>query len=275
MSINSLDSLIANTIGIPTPIGKSTGAAGPVAGLPWTPWYTGGIIGAGAAPSGGLNGTTYTATNGLFTGAVPMPSAVAGETTRICRLALTQSGNIGAVWLVDRQWGNVPVVTTTTAQAITSPTWPARDASASTNGASVYLALEVSGTTGNVGAITNTTVSYTNSAGTSGRTATLPSFSPTAPTGAWFLLSLAAGDVGVRSVQSITLGTSYVSGQVNLIAFRWVTDLALPSANIAAAGSPTSLGLPTVWDNSVLQLVYIAMGGAIGAVAGSVSYAQG
>jgi hypothetical protein len=166
---------------------------------------------------------------------------VASQFTRLTRLSLTQAGNIGGVWLIDKLWGNVPVVTTTTSQAITSPTWPARDQTASTAGSKVYLALETSSTTGNAGAITNTTVSYTNSAGTAGRTATLSSYPITALTGTWQMFSLAAGDDGVRSVQSITLGTSYASGAIHLVAFRLVADLATPLANVAnAPGSPTS-----------------------------------
>ena len=274
MTINSVDSLVASLIGIPTVIGKDAQTA-KAAGIPHTPWYGTGIIGAGAAPSGGLNGATISSSSGVLAGAVPMPAAAAGEMTRLARLSLVQAGNVGMVWLVDRQWGNVPVVSTTTAQSVTSPTWVGRDASASTSGAGVFLVLECSSATGNAGAITNTTVSYTNSAGTSGRTATLASFPATAPQGTWVPLSLQAGDVGVRSVQSITLGTSYVSGQVHLVAFRLVADLALPSANVANGANFTTLGLPTVWDNSALQLVYWPTSTALGAVAGSVTYAQG
>jgi hypothetical protein len=274
LTINSVDSLVANLVPYPTVIGKDATTA-KAAGTPHTPWYGTGIIGAGAAPTGALNGATISSVSGVLAGAVPMPAAASGETTRLARISLVQAGNVGMVWLIDRQWGNVPVVSTTTAQAVTSPTWVARDASASTSGAGVYLALECSSATGNAGAITNTTVSYTNSAGTSGRTATVPSFPATAPAGTWVPLALQAGDVGVRSVQSITLGTTYVSGQVHLVAFRLVADLALPTSNVANAANFTTLGLPSIWDNSALQLVYWPTGTAVGAVAGSVTYAQG
>ena len=42
-----------------------------------------------------------------------------------------------------------------------------------------------------------------------------------------------AGDDGVRSVQSVTLGTSYVSGQVHVVAFRLVAELAEPVGQAA------------------------------------------
>jgi hypothetical protein len=271
VAITNVDSLIANLIPTPTPIGKISAGA-PTAGLPYTPWYLAGTTAAGGAPSGGHNGAVF---SGTVTGQIPIPAASSGETTRLARLSLVSGGNVGMVWVVDRMWGNVPTVTTTTAQTITSPTWPARDVSGSTTGAGVYLALECSSTTGNSGAITNTTVSYTNSAGTSGRSATLPSFPATAASGTWAPLTLAAGDVGVQSVQSITLGTSYVSGAIHLVAYRWVADLAIPTASVGSSADFAQLGLPTIWDSSVLQLVYWPTGGALGALTGSASYAQG
>lgn len=272
MPLTSMDGLTAALIGIPTMWGKDAVTA-KAAGIPHTPWYGTGLVGAGAAPTGGLNGATFSGP--ALAGQVSMPAAVAGATSVILRASATQTANVGGVWLIDRQWGDVPVVTTTTAQAIVSPAWVARDASASTSGVSVFLALECSSATGNAGAITNTTVSYTNSAGTAGRTATLASWPITAPAGTWVLFSLQAGDVGVRSVQSITLGTSYVSGAVHLMAFRWIAELPCPLASTPNLLSFTQLGRPTVWDASVLQLVYMPTGTAVGATYGSLSYAQG
>jgi hypothetical protein len=147
--------------------------------------------------------------------------------------------------------------------------------SGSTNGVGVFLAMEVSSATGNVGAITNTTVTYTNSSGTASRTATIASFPATAVRGTWVPFALAAGDVGVRSVQTVTLGTSYVSGTIHVCAWRLVARIPVPTANVAAAKDFTALGLPIVWDDSVLQTVYMPTGTAAGAVTGSVTWAQG
>lgn len=267
---NPLDQLVYGTIGLPTVVGKDATTA-KAAGTPHTPWYGTGIIGAGAAPGGGLNGATFTAS---VAGQIASPAAVAGTRSYIERLSMIQTGNVGLIWLVDRIWGNVPVVTTTTGQAVVSPAWPARDTSASTNGAGIFLALECSSATGNVSAITNTTVTYTNSANTGSRTATLASFPATATAGTWVPLSLQAGDVGVRSVQTVTLGTSYVSGQVHLVAFRLICSIAVPNVNAANDRGALELGLPVVWDSSVLQLVYWPTATAIGAVAGDITYSQ-
>lgn len=272
MAITTIDGLINAMIRFPRAYGKDTGTA-EAAGIPHTPWYQTGIVGAGAAPGGGLNGANFTGPS--LAGQIPMPAAVAGATCYLTRWTANHTGNIGHLWLMDRLWGNVPVVTTTTSQAITSPTWPARDESGSTNGGGVLLALETSAATGNVGAITNTTVSYTNSAGTSGRTATLASYPATAQIGTFVPLSLATGDQGVRSVQSITLGTSYISGQVHLVAFRLIAELAVPLANTGYPASFTGLNLPAVYDTSVLQLLYWPTGTALGSIAGSLGFAQG
>ncbi len=270
MAVTDLNTLIAGLIGPATVIGKDTSTA-EAAGIPHTPWYGAGLIGAGAAPTGALNGATF---SGTVNGAIAMPAAVSGKLSYLERALLVHAGNIGLVRLVDKLWGNVPVVTTTGAQAIVSPTWPARDTAASTSGAGVFLALECSSATGNAGAVTNTTVSYTNSAGTAGRTATLSSYPATAVAGTWVPLSLQAGDIGVRSVQSITLGTSYVSGAIHLVAYRHIADMPVPNANVPTQLNFMDLGLPTVWDSSVLQLVYWPTATACGALAGSFTYAQ-
>jgi hypothetical protein len=272
VAITNMDQLINAMVRSPRAYGKDTGTAEAV-GISHTPWYQTGIVGAGAAPTGGLNGATFSGP--ALAGQIAVPSAVAGATSYLARWSALHTGNIGHLWLVDRQWGNVPVVTTTGSQAITSPTWVTRDESGSTNGAGVLLALECSSATGNGAPVTNTTVSYTNSAGTAGRTATLASFPATAVVGTWVPFSLQAGDQGVRSVQSITLGTSYVSGAIHLATFRLIAELEVPSANTGFGKSFTGLNLPAVWDASVLQLVYWPTGTALGSVAGSVAFAQG
>ncbi len=271
MTITDIQKLITGLIGTGTIIGKDSGTA-EAAGISHTPWYQTGLIGAGAAPTGGLNGATF---SGTVAGQIPVPAAVSGKTSAIAKMSLVQTGNIGVVWIVDRLWGNVPVVTTTTGQAVTSPTWPARDTAASTNGAGIFLALETSSATGNGSPITNTTVTYTNSSGTGSRTATMASYPATAVAGTWVPFSMQAGDIGVRSVQTVTLGTSYGSGAIHVIAFRLVAILELPNVNTGNRANFMDLGLPTVWDNSVLQMVYWPAGTALGSLAGSLTYAQG
>lgn len=272
MTITSLDELVNGLVGYPTDLQKDAVTA-EAAGIWHAPWAAAGVPGAGSAPAGGLNGATY---SGTVTGAIPVPAAVSGEQIYLARADVAHAGNVGAIAIDDWLWGNGSIVaTTTTNQAITSPAWPARDVAASTNGEGLRLAMFVSAATGNGGAITNTTVTYTNSSGTGTRTATLPSFPASAVAGTWVVFNLQAGDTGVRSVQGVTLGTSYVSGTVHLVCFRPIARIATPSSNTGYAADFAALGLPKVWDSSVLAMRYLASGTAVGAVSGSLSFAQG
>ena len=270
MTITTLDQLIAG-LQAPVEFYKDTGTA-EAAGVMHSLWYTTGALGAGSAPTGGLNGATF---SGTVAGQLPIPAAVVSTRVYLERLEAAQAANIGSIAIIDRLWGNVPVVTTTTGQSVTSPTWPSRDSAGATLGAGVRLALEVSSTTGNGSPITNTTVTYTNSSGTASRTATCASFPATGLTGTFVPLSLQAGDVGVRSVQTITLGTSYVSGAVHLVAYRFITRVGLPAANTTFDRDFAQLGMPTIWDSSVLGLVAMPTSTALGIVTGSAVFAQG
>jgi len=140
----------------------------------------------------------------------------------------------GAAMLGDIVWVNTGiVVTTTTAQTINSVAFPARDLNGSANGEGYCIGLLFTAAATNAAAITNTTVSYTNSDGTNGRTATLTAVAgdqipPTPVIGTLVWFGLQAGDRGVQSIQSITLGTSLVTGSVSLIVARpmqWATTL--------------------------------------------------
>jgi hypothetical protein len=141
--------------------------------------------------------------------------------------------------LVDLLWYNTGiVVTTTTAQNITMPasSIPSRDLNGSTNGEGWNAAIYVTTATTNAGAITNTTISYTNESGTAGKTGTISSFPATAVAGTFVPIQLAAGDRGIRSIQSITLGTSYGGGAISLVLYRNLYSIANPVANVGGIG---------------------------------------
>jgi hypothetical protein len=270
MAIATLDQLIAAYLpGVPVVKAAFTGEA--VGGF-HSAFYLAGNPGAAAAPSPGLAGAALTS----YAGQIPFPTAVGGESVYLARLDAAQAANIGAVHLVDRLWHNSGfTVTTTTAQTVNSVTWPARDRNGATLGVGVEVAVEVSTATTNGSAVTNMTMSYTNDAGTSGRTATVASFPATAVAGTFVPFLLAAGDTGVRSIQSLTLGTSLVTGTVHLVAYRKVAMLGLPVANAGAAADPIGLGLPQMYDSSVPFLVVQLVGTAAGVLVANLTYAQG
>lgn len=217
-----------------------------------------GSPGAWAPGTPGLAGRATDGTAAADAGCLPWQNPASGG------MYLTQHWRVSSVahthLLMDCLWVNSGVVvTTTTAQTINSVAWPARDLYGSTNGDGVMVGILVTTATTNAGAITNTTLSYTNQAGTAGRTATMASFPATAVAGTVVWFQLQAGDTGVRSIQSVTLGTSYAGGAVSLIAVRWVSVAPCVAANVASAGDrlPDNPGT-RLWNNSCLLLAYLA-----------------
>lgn len=217
-------------------IRKASGG-GEGAGFLATNFYSGGEPPAAAAPTPGLAGAALTS----YTGQIPFTNPTSGNTYLYGYDVSNSSPGAsatGANFVADRLWHNSGiVVTTTTAQTINSVAWPARDLDASTDGRGVMVGLEWSVASTNPGAITNCTMSYTNSAGTAGRTATITSIPATTAANTFMMFELQVGDVGVRSIQSVTLGTSLVTGTVHLVAFRIIDMLCTRAAGIASQGS--------------------------------------
>ncbi len=149
----------------------------------------------------------------------------------------------GQFILADVLWVNTGlVVTTTTAQAITQPTLPLRDNSGSSNGHGIGAGLLVTTATTNAAVINNITLQYTNSNGVAGRTGTM-SYPATAVAGTFVPFQLAAGDVGVRSIQSITLGATLTAGAISLIAFNFLGTCPVTIANVGSIAFQKQLDL--------------------------------
>jgi hypothetical protein len=240
------------------------------AGVMHSTFYMAGRPGAATTPSPGLAGAALTS----YAGQIPFPAAAGGENIHLARFEASQAANVGSVSLLDRLWHNSGIgITTTGAQTVNSVAFPARDAGGSTNGNGVLVALEASAAVGGA-AINNTTLSYTNQAGTPGRTATL-AWPATAAAGTFVPFMLAAGDTGVRSIQSLTLGTTYASGTVHLVAYRQIATLGTPLANVSVDRDAFALAMPRMYDNSVPFMVYLASGTAVGIVDAQISYTQG
>ena len=221
-------------------------------------WYSfgkdAGFTGAWSPGTPGLNGRatdgTTAADNGSLTLWTPTGSLYITETAATTTTLCT-------IMLADVVWVNTGlVVTTTTAQAITSPTFPARDLNGSTNGEGYVIGLLTTTANTNAAAITNATVSYTNSDGTPTRTATLLAVAgdqipPTPVIGNVVWFQLAAGDKGVRSIQSVTLGTSLTAGAVSLIVARPLTMLSCSQVNVAIVSKYSDPGI-RIYTGSVI-----------------------
>lgn len=163
-----------------------------------------------------------------------------------------------AVQLLDLLWYNTGIVVTLpTIQSISQPasSIPARDTYGTTNGHGWMAGLYVTTATTNVAAVTNTTLTYTNSDGTDSRTATMASFPATAVVGTFVPFQLQAGDKGIRSIQSITLGTSYVLGAVSLVMYR---QLAFIPNTVANIGSDSTKRNTRVYDGTTFWWTYLS-----------------
>lgn len=269
MAIVTLDQLLAGLL--PPEDFIKVGSTMEAAGVWHSLLYTAGKPGAAVAPTPGLNGAALT----TYAGQIPWTNPTGGSRSYIARLEAASSV-AGRLMIFDRLWHNSSIaVATTIEQGITTPTWPARDKNGGTDGVGVMVGIEVSGATGNGSAITNTKLRYTNSAGANTRTATIASFPATAAAGTFVPFALQAGDVGIQSIQGLTLGTSYVSGTIHLVAYRLLAAISIPVANSGRELDAIALGFPRLYDNTVPFLVWQPSATTAATIQGSLSFAQG
>ena len=206
-------------------------------------WYCtskdAGFPGAWSPGAPGVNGRVTDGTTAADAGCIPIANPATGANF-LTELQMAASVNHTNLFF-DVLWVNTGlVITTTTAQAIASPTLPPRDLNGTTNGEGCSIALLCTAAVGLAAVASNATVTYTNSDGVASRTATLSAIvgsqapaTPVAGTLIWF--NLQAGDKGVRSIQAITLNTSWVSGTISLMITRDLAQLGTTIPNVAAS----------------------------------------
>lgn len=268
MAITTMDGLLA---GFQPPIYfEKVGITMEAAGVLHSLFYSAGIPGAAAAPTSAIAGDALTS----YAGQIPYtnPASGSGYLARFSGVGTTP----GRLFLCDRLWHNASITsTTTTGQTITSATWPARDSGGTTNGDAILVGIEVSTATSNGSAITNTTLTYTNSGNTGSRTGTIASFPATAAAGTFVPFRLNAGDVGVRSIQTLTLGTSYGTGVIHLVAYRVLAEVTTIAVNTGASADAIRLGMPELFDDTVPFLLWHPTATTASTFRGMVTYAHG
>lgn len=208
-----------------------------------------------AVGTSGIPGRATDGTAAGDAGCLPYSNATVGQNRLVHWFMEASSTGVGI--LVDVLWvNNGLVVTTLVAQAVNSVAFPARDSNGTVNGNGCKVGILVVTATTNAAAITTITMSYTNQAGTAGRTATMSSFPATCTAGSVIYFQLQAGDTGVQSIQSVTLGTSMVTGAISLIVIRELARVALRSAWI---GGEVLLGKPGIplYDGSCMLPMFI------------------
>lgn len=203
-------------------------------------WYCtskdAGFPGAWSPGTPGINGRVTDGTTSSDSGCLPIknPSIGANYLTEVTMGASVNHSHL----FFDVLWVNSGIsVTTTTAQAIVTPTLPARDVNGTTNGEGCMIGMLTTTANTNAAVISNSTVTYTNSDGVGSRTATLSAIvgsqipaTPVVGTLVWF--NLQAGDKGVRSIQAITLGTSLGGGAVSLFIARDLANIGTSLVNV-------------------------------------------
>jgi hypothetical protein len=267
MSITTLDGVIA---GMQYPR-DFTKVATPalVAGRPHSLFYLAGAPGAAVAPTPGIAGVALTS----YLGQIPFTNPVSGN-SYLARF-VGQATIAGRLLLCDRLWHNSGMsITSTSAQTINSVEWPARDANGTINGEGVLIGVEVS-TIWGAGAPVLSIV-YTNPADAGSKTGTgILTGVTLSAIGAFYQIGLAAGDTGVKSIQTYTRNASSVTGVEHLVAYRILASLELTAANIPNAIDALTSGFPRLFDNTVPFLIFIPSTTTASNISGGMIVTQG
>jgi len=231
-----------------------------------------------AAGQPGVGSTTL---GNALAGAVPLSSdtGALGFTNPVSQNSyVARVGGIcaatGLVLLYDILWAwSSPTgwsVTSTAGQNTTSPTALTRP---DANGTNTELWME---TVAAGGAASGTsTISYTNSASTAGRSASLRDTKISSPPiGTIEKYTLQAGDNGVKSVQTMTNSATWTSGTFRLQIVRRIAEIPV-TANVGFNFDAYDLGLPRVYDSAAIGIAFEANSTATGPLSMSVTLAQG
>jgi hypothetical protein len=218
---------------------------------------------AAGTPNTGLTGANYVSSSAVPAGILYHQDPPSGNAYLA---GLSVAGGLaggaqppGTLMLCDRLWDCGPSTGSTSAQSISQPTLPARDAQGGTSGYGVQLGIEVVATTSATAAVIS--VSYTDPINGSGRTGAfvdLPLGSAGTAVGRFFRIGLQAGDVGVQSVQSVTFSTDWTSGTIALVAYRVLAVLDLPLCCVTNKVDAVSGPLPRLYNGVCPYLVLVS-----------------
>lgn len=129
------------------------------------------------------------------------------------------------------------------------PSYSSRVPSANYAGLQIWYE-QVTAATGNQAV----TVTYTNQAGTTGRTTGSVSWGVPPTVGRMFPLPLQAGDSGVQKIESV-VGTTASAGTFNIVVIRQLWTGRVHSVNEGDNHGPDRTGMPQVFSDSALALM--------------------
>lgn len=211
-------------------------------------------IGAYKGTGAGIAGEVL---NARSTGALMYPTGSTCYLTRIQRNGIL-ANPVGTVIVYDRLWQNTGFINTSTDQTVSSVPWPERDDSGLASGYGVYIALETSVIMANSVPVTGTYIDYTNTDGISSRRGYIRNFPVTANAGCFIPFTLDIGDKGVKSVESLGLTSSVITGtSCHLVAYR---PIAVVSSSVMAESNDIfSLPMNKIYDDSCLAIALAGM----------------
>lgn len=216
--------------------------------------------------SGG--GTTYNQTAGVA-GYPKWSSGVAAS--YIGRIGATFA-TAGTVHVYDMLWAcsSFSGIVTTPQVVSSFSGLPARNATGV--GAEIWIFC----TTATGATASNITVQYTNSAGVSGRNTVATAMITSMPAFRMFQVPLQSGDVGVQSIQSITLSASTgTAGSFGVVIMDRLCAFSAVVPNVGNSFDFAALGMPQISDSSVLNFIHQGTTTSSGIIMGQVSILQG
>jgi len=95
------------------------------------------------------------------------------------------------------------------------------------------------------------------------------------PVGTFIPIQLAAGDTGVRSIQTWQLSATMTSGAYHLVAYRVIARVEGAVANLGQAVDALTGGMPRLYDNTVPFLLYLPTSTTAAAIYGQMIESHG
>jgi hypothetical protein len=263
MAITTMDGLVAALASgqyIDTEEASVAGVAGQYTSL----WTAGGRPGAGAVPATGVGQANTNST----AGAIPYVNPGGSLTGYLARLEASSSAAESLI-VYDRLVSASGLSgTVTTAQTVNSTALTRY-----TSGVNVGAWLEWYTATGSTAC--TATISYTNQAGTSGRSTTV-AIAASTPAGRMIPIPLASGDTGVQSVQSVTLSVSTgTAGNFGITLAARICTVPLILANAGVIFDYAALGLPVIANNACIAFKVLCTTTVTGYVLTGMTFVSG
>lgn len=228
-------------------------------------WTAAGTPGAGSTPASGTGGTVCTSSTA---GALTFINPTGGDLTYLAR-ALAATNTVGSLIIYDR------LVTTSGLSGTSTGTQTVNSSALTryTDGVGVTAWVEWYTATG--GTASNLTLSYTDQAGTTGRTAPAVAFTQTPVIGQMQPIPLIGND-GIRVAESVTLSASTGTvGNFGITLMRRLLTIPMPLANTSTAMDAFAAGLQDIKDSACLAFAVWCSTTSTGIVNGEISLAQG